>query len=128
MTTADWLADARAHADDLRALIVASHPAMKTYHPLLPITAEMPERASHGIRAAIADKYDPLRIGQDVPAEHPIVVFDQALAAGEVSTLMTVLSEAWFGVPESTSCWSVRGFAAAVNLLDDPPDDPDRED
>lgn len=31
--------------------------------------------------------------------------------------------DAWFGVPESTSCWSIPGFGQAVDLLDDPPED-----
>lgn len=53
----------------------------------------------------------------------PVVRFDAALTAGDFAVLNKLLSDAWFGVPESTSCWQIRGFAAAVDLMDDPPED-----
>lgn len=56
----------------------------------------------------------------------PVTRFNAALSAGDVGAIMTVLNEAWFGVPESTSCWRIQGFAEAVGLLEAPLDD-DRE-
>lgn len=44
--------------------------------------------------------------------------FDQAIAAGDEKELRKLLSDTWFGVPESISCWSLVGFAECVELLD----------
>ncbi len=69
------------------------------------------------IRAAAGDSFE-IAAGSS-----PLARFDDALACGDWETLWTLLNETWIGVPESTSCWSIRGFAEAVALLEDPPED-----
>ena len=53
----------------------------------------------------------------------PVERFDAALKSGDIDALNQLLSDAWFGVPESTSCWSITGFSECVDLMDDPPED-----
>lgn len=49
--------------------------------------------------------------------------FDSALQSGDISRIYSFLSGAWFGVPESTSCWGITGFSEAVDLMDDMPEE-----
>lgn len=132
-----WLEKVRINADDLRSLIADWHPSAR--HPAairqrsellsdggavavndcpdMPITAPNAERACQEVRQLIRKEHP----------NDPITAFDHALAAGDVGVIMNLLNEAWFGVPESRSCWSIRGFSAAVDLLEDPPDPPEEE-
>jgi hypothetical protein len=118
MTKQEWIDQAREHADDLRSLVSEYHPTCilgrKRSHDH-PITAPNAESACRAIRSKIAVEQEmkPDAVGR----------FDQALAVGDWQTISCLLSDAWFGVPESTSCWSIRGFSAAVDLMDDPPED-----
>jgi hypothetical protein len=118
-TSAEWLAKARRDADKLRSLINRYHPCTQRKPDperdrALPITAPTVEGAAENvrrdIRAKTKDKGD--------PSER----FDAALA-GDLRIIGSVLSDAWFGVPESTSCWSVLGFRECVALIEDPPED-----
>lgn len=123
MTTSEWIAQAKQDADDLRALIARWHPqagdGSRRYHGL-PITATNAERACEGIRRELRETLDAaVETGVRVPT--PIERFDAGLADGDVSAIMAVLNEAWFGVPESTACWRERGFRQAVALLEDSP-------
>jgi hypothetical protein len=122
MTTKhEWLAKANEHKDDLRGLIKAYHPGMPSVPwsevagiiKPLPITASGPEAARRQVAGQI----------QSEAKENPVEAFDKALEAGDVGKLMKLLNQAWFGVPESTSCWGIAGFSEAVALLEDPPDD-----
>ena len=124
MTEKEWIEKAREHADDLAYLVSAYHPAAlgstveSARRPPLPITAPGPEVACEVVREKIRGEYE---------GEHPIRKFRRAVEAGDVSTVMSLLSGAWFGVPESTSCWGIRGFSKAVDLLEDPPEPEDDE-
>ncbi len=73
-----------------------------------------PEMACETVRVAIAEEQCSL------PA--PVVRFDQALAANDAEAVCGLLSAAWFGVPESTDCWSIKGFGLSCDLMDDPPE------
>lgn len=129
MTTEQWLEQARNKQDDLCYLIDSYHPASfesaalrgkdpRRPGPGLPITAPNAESASEVVRQKIRDEAD---------GTHPVVKFKEALAVGDVGACMTLLSQAWFGVPESTSCWGIRGFNEAVSLLEDPPEPTEEE-
>jgi hypothetical protein len=78
----------------------------------LPVTAPAAQEACNAICAEIAQR----------SPETPVLRYDVALAKQDVSTIQTLLQEAWFGVPESTSCWLIPGFTVLVDLLDDPPE------
>lgn len=122
MTTADWLATARAHADNLRALIAEFHPARRTDGKALPFPMHITAPNAEAARRTIVT---------DIQRNHegdPVAQFTVALAAGDVARITTLLNAAWFGVPESTSCWQIPGFAEAVDLLDDPPEEEDNSD
>ena len=115
MTTTDWLA--RAERDKLKifSLVAAYHPKSKGYDPAaMPITAGGAEAACEAVRRLMRT---------ESPDFDPVVALGHALEDANVAAVMTILNGAWFGVPESTSCWRVDGFAEAVALLEDPPDD-----
>lgn len=119
MTTEQWLEQARGKQDDLCYLIDSYHPASySSVRSPMPITAPNAESASELIRQKIREEAD---------AQVPVVKFKEALAAGDVGACMTLLSQTWFGVPESTSCWGIRGFNEAVSLLEDPPEPTEEE-
>lgn len=115
MTTNEWIARARQHADALRSLVINYHPASGGKRKPMPITARAAEKACAVIRTGIAreQKYQP----------EPIHRLDTALVAGDASEIISLLNSAWFGVPESTSCWGITGFREAVSLLEDVPED-----
>jgi hypothetical protein len=143
MTKDEWLSWAREEAEDLRHLVVQYHPsareareedltlklrrwkkgeemppldeAFSSREPPLPITARSAESACEAVRSDIVREQRGLgSIGSR---------FITALATGDVRQVSSLLSAAWFGVPESTNCWRIRGFNTAVDLLEDPPED-----
>ena len=133
MTSQKWLQKANDNKETLRHLVGCFHPnAQHSIHEnqdglleiigidptYLPITAPGVELAIAPIRKAIKREND----GFD-----PVARLDRGLLDNDVSVLMTVLNEAWFGVPESTNCWGIKGFKEAVSLLEDPPDDLEME-
>lgn len=110
-----WIDRVLEHRDKLRALIVNYHPASRGFRQGrqgMPITAPGAEAACEVVRQQIKQEH----------AQDPASRFDAALASGDVYTIYGLLQSAWFGVPESTSCWSIPGFGEAVDLLDDPPE------
>jgi hypothetical protein len=124
MTEHEWLEQTRRDAFNLTYLIDSYHPASynsaapagrdpRKPGPGLPITAPNAESASNAIRQKIRDEAD---------GKKPAIKFKAALESGDTGTLMSLLNQAWFGVPESTSCWGIRGFSEAVRLLEDPPE------
>lgn len=52
----------------------------------------------------------------------PIKDFEEALEQKDDRKIYKLLSDTWFGVPESTTCWQIEGFKEAVDLMDDPPE------
>lgn len=113
MTTAQWLAQAQRHAEILTDLIRAWHPLRRPdVVGDVTITAQAAERMCAEVRREVVSK------GEGDPVKR----FMLALAARDAGTASRLLSEAWFGVPESRDCWHIRGFSQAVDLLDDPPE------
>ena len=121
MTRAEWLAQCLGGADKLKALLREYHPVNRqpgtrratARDPGDYITAPSAEHACVDVRANIRQNFE----------GNPCALFDEALLDGDVSKLMKLLNEAWFGVPESTSCWRIDGFAEAVSLIADLPED-----
>lgn len=114
MTTAQWLARAREHGEVLTDLVRTWHPLRRPdYIGDVTISAQAAEQGCAIVRREVVAK------GEGDPVKR----FVLALASGDVSAVSTLLSEAWFGVPESRDCWGIRGFSEAVDLLDDPPED-----
>jgi hypothetical protein len=126
-----WLTKAREHQVKLRQLIADYHPSARrpaAYQkeaviftdgdvvavdaPTMPITAPAAEQACQQVRTLIR-KEEPI---------DPLIRWDNAIANGDVGEIDSLLNGAWFGVPESTSCWSIPGFSEAVELIEDPPD------
>lgn len=131
MTVSRWMEQVHQHKDKLRDLVASWHPSARFPRALqdesvlltdgsavavpfaMEITAPNAERACQEIRQQIRKEE------QDDPVER----FDKAVTSADVGEIMSLLNSAWFGVPESTSCWQIRGFAEAVDLLDDPPEE-----
>ncbi len=105
-TTTEWWELFDANHERLRSLVSAYHPGMRGRPGRrVPITAPAAERACERIRVDIAkDDGDPL------------VRFDAAAAARDGGTIVVLLNQTWFGVPESTDCWQIPGFGALCDL------------
>ena len=116
MTQQEYLEQAKLHAPKLRSLIQNFHPSTADgpRRSIGPITAMLAEAACETVRLDIANK--------EQGKGNPTARFDQALAAGDAREIDSLLNSAWFGVPESTSCWGIEGFKEAVDLMDDPPE------
>lgn len=114
MTKGRWLEQVTSHRKELRQLIADYHPSTRSrgYLESKVITAPNAEMACENVRESIRSK----------EKEDPLVKWDKAVSEGDIGTIMSLLSGAWFGVPESTECWSIPGFSKAVDLLDDPPE------
>lgn len=121
MTKEEWLSKAKDHKEDLSYLVLNYHPAsnqrIREYH--LPITAPGPEAACEVIREKIRAEYGDVESIKD----RPLKKFHNALDSGDIDVVYSLLSASWFGVPESTGCWRIQGFAVAVDLLDDLPEE-----
>jgi hypothetical protein len=117
MTKQEWLTQVKKDAPKLRSLIEQFHPATPDgpRKGIGPITAPGAESACKNVRTAIAEK----EVNLPTPARR----FDAALLAEDADEINSLLNSAWFGVPESTSCWQIDGFKEAVDLMDDPPED-----
>jgi len=115
MTNDEWLTLARRDAAVLRDLIREFHPVNRQpeRRPEDRITAAAAEEACTHVRKQIRENFE----------GDPVVQFDSALEHGDIGRLNTLLNDAWFGVPESTSSWRIPGFREAVNLMDEMPDD-----
>ena len=119
MTSQEWLEIATDNAPQLRKLLEEYHPISqgmitRADLPYMPITAPAAEQVCREIREQIKSTH---------PTLNPVEAFNAALAEGNVPVIITLLNQAWFGVPESTDCWKIPGFSAAVGLMDDTPDD-----
>lgn len=118
MTKEEWLSKAKDNKEDLFSLILNYHPASneRMRQSNLPITAPNPEAACEYVREKIRNKYEEIFV---TPTEE----FHTALESDDIDTIYSILSAVWFGVPESTSCWRIQGFAIAVDLMDDLPEE-----
>lgn len=123
MLISEWMEVVKKNTDVLAGLIESYHPGSserprKTPKVQLPITTPAAERLSESIRESISEKENskPLR-----PADR----FRKAVEERDSAEITRLLSSTWFGVPESTYCWSMPGFSVAVDLLEDPPEQED---
>jgi hypothetical protein len=113
MTRSRWLQTVTDNAANLRQLVADYHPsARKPANPKMVITAHNAEIACQNVREMIREEN---------PSD-PLVTWDKAVSAGDIDTINSLLSDAWFGVPESTECWSIPGFGLACDLMDDLPE------
>jgi hypothetical protein len=111
--TRDWLQKVEKNKVVLRQFLQAWHPSSQQMSgEKLPITAPNAENACAAIRESIKRREQ----------ENPLERWDRALQKGDVQVIYSLLNSAWFGVPESTECWSIPGFKEAVDLLEDPPE------
>lgn len=120
MTKDVWLSQALKHKDKLIDLISIYHPAVYRdgeCSKTVTITARDAEAACGLIRDKIRDE----------TKEAPIGAFKDALELEDIDKIYSLLSAAWFGVPESTSCWKINGFKEAVDLMDDQPEEDENE-
>jgi len=117
MTRSRWLERVSEHKEALRQLIADYHPSSNKKAPPMVITAPSAEAACETIRTEIRAK----------ESGDPVEWWDKAVVDGDVSTLNNLLNGAWFGVPESTECWDIPGFAVACALMDDLPPEADEE-
>lgn len=113
MTKDQWINNAIKNKEALRSFILSYHPSMRTPKKPLPITAPGAEAACENIRQEIAKE----NIG------NPVEQFDRAIEGRDFTLLYHLLNATWFGVPESTDCWRIKGFSEAVDLMDDTPEE-----
>lgn len=101
---------------------------LRIYHPhsrivgnsiLLPITAPNAEMARQNVVNAIK--------AEGSQSISPVEQFNIALKNKNWLTINSLLNSAWFGVPESTSCWGITGFTEAVELMEDTPGEDQKE-
>ena len=118
MTKEQWIEIVRNNEEILRNFITRYHPInlrpRKDNDVMVNITAPQAERACEVVRESIRKE----------SFERPDVVFNIALQKEDCSAIADLISAAWFGVPESTSCWQIEGFKEAVDLMDDPVEEP----
>jgi hypothetical protein len=92
---------------------------LQNYHPVnlrpnqmsLPITAPNAEIACASVGEEIRKNFE----------GDPVKEFKAAIQARDAHKVTNLLNDAWFGVPESTACWTITGFREAIMLLEDPP-------
>lgn len=113
MTINEWMTEVKANQGLLREFISNYHPGMDTYRrKSMNITAPNAERACQVVRSEIKRS----------TISNPLVDFDNAVKENNWGKINSLLNSAWFGVPESTSCWQIKGFSEAVALMEDIPD------
>lgn len=117
-TKEEWLQYAKDNRTVLEDLIGTYHPSnldlSRRRQEPMEITAPGAEMACATVRTAIAQ--------EEAGMTDPVLRFSRAVEDGDVNTINSLLNSAWFGVPESTSCWNIVGFKEAVELMDQPPD------
>lgn len=114
MNTVDtWLAEVDKNKDVLRQFISQFHPGMPTFmRKTAHITAPNAEAACQNVRSQIKRN----------TISNPLEDFDEAIKNKDWHKINSLLNSAWFGVPETTSCWLYTGFTEAVRLMEDTPD------
>lgn len=115
MTKQEWLDKVKVNSNILRDFVGRYHPVNlrpRKDNESLPtdITAPNAEQACEVVRNQIRKE----------SFDRPDIQFNVALKNEDTDALSSLLSQTWFGVPESTNCWSIPGFSIAVDLLDDP--------
>jgi hypothetical protein len=123
VTEQQWIGEAREAREALSDLVAMYHPANRQPGRRSAcatngytgdyITAPNAEAACVQVRKGIRDTHQ----------GDPVAQLDAALTAGDWRAVNNLLNAAWFGVPESTSCWGIPGFREAVGLMEDLPEE-----
>jgi hypothetical protein len=113
MTTSDWWSIFDEHRDVIRTLVAKYHPTSGRKHNM-PISAAGAEAACEAARNRILKD-------STVPG---IVRFDAAVQSRNVEVLISLLNDAWFGMPESMSVRSEAGFHQLCDLCEGVDDAP----
>ena len=114
MQKSEWFNKFHANGKALRELVAKFHPksnqrSRADLEQAYPITAASAEAACETARKQIAEKnIDPLK------------GFDRAVLLKDNIALSRLLSETWFGMPESVNVRAEPGFYCLCDLLDDP--------
>lgn len=120
MNRQEWIEKAKRDTDKLQSLIGKYHPQRRS--PMTKrqldmvgetMTAPNAELACESIRNQIRQQY------RDENLQDPVQIFTKALEAGNILVAYKVLDQTWFGVPETTSCWTFTGFTESVELIED---------
>jgi len=121
MTKQEWLDKLKQKQDVIKAYVVKWHPASaeQGVGRDLPITAPNAESARRECVEQVKQ--------EDVHKPEVAQRWDAALEAGDTDELANLMDAAWFGVPESIECWDVAGFKESVELLGDPPEEPESQ-
>lgn len=115
MTKTEWFAFAMEHRQEIIGLIADYHPTARPAREIPEGVTDLAENAEAAC-AVIREK-----IAHDTPAgtEAATVLFSKALDAKDGDTIMRILWETWFGVPESQAfAWSLVGFKEIIALMD----------
>lgn len=115
MNESEWFEKAIANRFKLYSFLSVYHPSNRQpgRRPEDFITAPNVENACTQVRKQIRDEFE----------GDPTELFKVALLKKDLGVCLTLLNQAWFGVPESTTCWQIEGFKEAVDLMEDTPDE-----
>lgn len=105
-----WFQDIERHKEVLISIIEKYHPSRKIKSDLK-ITAAKAEKVCELIRSKIKDE----------TKEDVLLLFERALKEENVTVILRILNDVWFGVPESTDCWKIPGFKELVDLIEEAP-------
>lgn len=105
----EWFAKFEESKDSLRNLVQQFHPKQQmSKRSTFPITAPIAEGACEFVRQQIAQS--------DID---PLQEFDKACTFKDSAALYDILSETWFGMPESEAVRTLDGFQELCDLLDE---------
>lgn len=117
MTKNSWIKKVNDNKNYLSEFILNWHSSSTKYseNSDMKITAPNAEQMCNVVREEI--------IKNEKQKDLPIDRFNKALDENDIDEIYSLLSDSWFGVPESTSCWKIKGFSVACDLLDDFPNE-----
>lgn len=109
-TADEWWALCAARRDDLRKIVEHYHPRTRTPADTSghTITSPAAERVCELVRGRVAEQ----------PGD-PLVLFDVALGERAADTMVALLNQSWFGLPESMESRSVPGFFVLCTLCEE---------
>ena len=119
MTEQQWLNTAELNKQKLILFVRAWHPRSGQVQSDMKITAPNAELARANVVKSIQS--------QNQSTLDPVVELETAIKNRNLSAINALLNQAWFGVPESTSCWGIEGFKEAVELMEDLPYEDEEE-
>jgi len=116
MNSQEWLQTLNDNWDNLLDLVMKFHPNSVRLNETkeYPITAKKAEEVCEEIRKEITRSY-------------PIMQFRNARDNNDISSLLSILNETWFGMPESTAVRYEPGFHTLCDLCEGVDDDEELE-